>query len=530
MSISPTLYSNVSLRKFERVFTALKTEADPYAAAKQGKNPLFVFLNEGIKRLFNHDFYADQDAAADEFTAAVVDAWRALSHEGGERIFQIEDGSGKQRTVALIKKQNGSIDLVEKNVKSGPVATGVFLKPSQYYGEPLINFASIEPSFFQDIVIAKMDANDVEAATIVIESAVEDVKKQFQSASPVDDNSLALISNKKFQLQIAHEVLANANDNEPGIVAGALRHVIANGDQSDIVKAVAVLKEMLANAEVHKKEVIHQCALVLINERRIDDDLLKSMSKRLVTDVFASINEYDPVIVTAALKHVIAHGATDDPSFCKALVKSMVEHIVTNATKYDSKIVQNCALFIVRHDKLHPFPKNIALAAVNVLASVPGHLQGQTVVRMARVIIHHNHAFFSEPMKDQKNFVEFYRKAGKVDALVRYSNDLGRVLDAQKKKISVQWSGSQRHFVMGDLKHDEQLPASFYTEHRRKQPGSPRAQVLSLRSVWVQGDFEAAIQADHRLARLIVKKRNCRAIKIWNAGHEVTTPETAVRT
>ena len=98
------------------------------------------------------------------------------------------------------------------------------------------------------------------------------------------DTSLALIANQKFQLHIAHEFLINANDNDPGVVAAALKHTIANGGQSDIVKAVCALKEMVANADSYKTEVIERCALVLIDVPSIDDDLVKSMAGLIVAN------------------------------------------------------------------------------------------------------------------------------------------------------------------------------------------------------------------------------------------------------
>lgn len=483
--MSTPIFSNVSLSKFERVFTALKNEADPYAAARY-KNPFSSLLNAGTKKLFNYDYYEGQDAAADEFTAAVIDAWRQLAHDNsGERTFQIEDGSGTLRTVALQKNQDGSIDLVKKNAGSASVAEALLLGAAQNYSEPVIGLhRAVLTSPTKDNVIATVEADNVAVATAVIDTAVKYVKEQFQSVNPEYGAPLALVDNKKFQLRVAHEVLANANDNEPGIVAGALKHIIANGVQRDIVKAVSVLKEMVAKADRYKKEVIQHCALVLINERSIDDDL----------------------------------------------VKSMVGHIVANATKYDKGIAQGCALFVVREDKHNHFPKDIALAAVDILASTPEHLHGAPLVRMARIIIRHNHDFFSDPTKGQKSqekIVALYESKGRMDAIRAYSKGFGDVLDAQKKKISVIWtdpsprSGSIRHFVMGDVKHDKKARHPFYSENKVKQSDSPHTQILSLRSLWIQGDFEAAILADHGLARYIVEKRKDDALNIWNARHEV---------
>jgi|GEM_PF-4029210 len=561
MSTSP-IYSNVSLTKFERVFTALKNEADPYAAAGEGKNPLLSFFNEGTKKLFNYDYYAGQDAAADEFTASVVDAWRQLAYDdSGEKVFQIEDAFGNQRTVALHKKQDGSMDLVEKNTDSTSVVGALVFGAMQTYGVPVIGLHRGElTSSTKDKVFAKVGADNVAVATAVIDTAVKYVKEQFQSVSPVYDASLALIANNKFQLRIAHEVLASANDKDPVIASGALNHIIANGAQSDIVKAVDVLKEMVAHANKDKKEVIKHCVLVLINASPIDDDLVKSMVGHMAPEVLASVNENDPDIVAAVLKHIIASGVKADivkavsvlkdmvanagsykkeviqrcalvlineRSIENDLVKSMVGHIVANAAKYDNEIVQDCALFIVRHDKHNPFSKDIALAAVDVLANAPEHLRGAPLVRMARIIIRHNHDFFSKPTKGQESqekIAAFYESKGGMDALLGYSEGLLAVLDAQQK-ISVKWTYSGREFVMGEVERGEKGPKPFYTENKVQRSDSPHKQLLTLRALWIQegdeeGDFEAAIRANHDLARLIVKERNHDAIKIWNDRHQ----------
>ena len=117
----------------------------------------------------------------------VVDAWLKLSHDdSGERIFQIEDGAGKPRTVVLSKKQNGSVDLVEKTANSASVEEVLAFKAMHdHRGGAVIGSHRVglrAPA--KDKVLATVEADNVAVATAVINTAVKYVKGAIPIGNP----------------------------------------------------------------------------------------------------------------------------------------------------------------------------------------------------------------------------------------------------------------------------------------------------------------------------------------------------------
>jgi len=123
-------------------------------------------------------------------------------------------------------------------------------------------------------------------------------------------------------------------------------------------------------------------------------------------------------------------------------IKRAAQKIVQNLDDYDSISGQCASIYIAIH--LEKYSVEITqIATKHILINIDDypHLP---LARLARLFIEKNNSFFKEPMKEQNEFVLFFKERNKLNILASYSNQLRGILcsnsrlldDYANKKIS----------------------------------------------------------------------------------------------
>lgn len=256
----------------------------------------------------------------------------------------------------------------------------------------------------------------------------------------------------------------------------------------------------------------------------------------------------------AAVELAMAYMMRSADSFQKALVEKTIKYVmgntsrftansaalaacqlISNKSQYDAQLVQGGALFIV--ESAQHFTKDFVMLGVDVLDSVL-YQPNQTIIKMACVIINKNSSFFKTPISDsidkKSQFALFYKNQEKESVVQEYSDGLVNTLNASTDRMEIFWNDkdstnptSVRQFFLlkqgeklniEDVKNKKRNP--FFKEEKEKKSDSPDRQLISIYSLWIQGDFEAALYADRLIAQYIIKNRNHPAIVLWNKQYE----------
>lgn len=514
VTLSPSVYLDTSLRTFQRVMTALSKEEDPYEAAMNfEKDPIGVFFNDKAK-VFGYDYYKRQNSAKSELTAAMVDAWRTLQRNDNpqaEYIFKVQDSDGNLCACAMRKTQDGGIEWGKLADDSGVVA------------------------FNSGDILGNVNGVRAQVITSVIGVAVNLIKDLFahQKTSFNDEKPpIELAENKSFQMKIAQEVVADANENDLRIFSGAINYIVAN----DALLDTATLKNIIENSDKYGKGIIQQCILAILNNA---DKYEKDLIQQYLLAVLKKPTSFDRNVVKSLLKHVVTnadrydeesvrecalllvnntHGFWD--SLTVRMASQAISQVILNPGEYELGLVQRCASSITNNPKL--WSGLMVQAAAQLIASafanrakcgekfviecastivnnpkfwdketvrqawkvVLPHLKSlssQTLGSMARMIIHANSSFFYARVRNREGFESFYSgKEDRLKAITDYSKGLESALTSTRQKISILWtdatpqSPSMRHFIKGDIKHDKSLTEwdASWTERKEKIVGS----------------------------------------------------------
>lgn len=506
----------------ERSLHALSQGQNPFEASMEfDKDTVKVKLNAIWISLGNEDLYHGQKGPKEEFVIALLDAFSdiATSNAGAESaIFRVQNHLGQNYQCRLQKNDYDEVALVEV------VGTVYFLDYSQQLRTQQVNGDldyltyrfETEPKLACDQsvnkVICSFNRHDVAQMKSALDQATEQVRMQFFSGQMVDNNNYIgeLARNNQFQLYVANKIIADAADHHIVTVIGAARHIVSHivGDKEQAYKINDIL-HTLNNHTLHKMAVIQDCALFILNNKTLFTNYIYQC---VVQHVIRNDTQYAKAIVQNCLLYIAKNPAlftTSDVHL--ALTKS-----IESGMPIDHDIPRKLMEFILDHEER--FGKDIVTSCINLVANE--QLSDDIKLKMVLIFIKDNFPFFHTAVTNQVEFVKSFKTPPAWDAMQKYSKGLSDILTRKRVVVHEHFDSSGR-FMLRQFVGDKSI--LVYVEKAKTYDSLPLAEALSkktttvtLYELWLQGKFEAVLQADPETVDYLWTHRSDPALLYWN--------------